>query len=102
MILVLIEDIMAGLASGFLGAQLYKYKFQPKKIKEVTPQVDGPYTWSIYDTTRAGFRCPKCINVSKNLAQMPICSCDEYHLKHFHFRCGDCGDENIVRTADDR
>lgn len=81
------------------GVALLKYKRKPK--------IDcsfGALPWSIYGFhghDHRGFRCPKCINVNKNTVQPPICACPEYHREHFHFKCGDCWYQNILKTADD-
>lgn len=96
LVLELLGDIMigAGIASGTIF-------LKSRSKKKVSVCSDGTLPWSIYQTgERHGFRCPKCINVHKNKTQMPYCECEEYHDGHFHFKCGDCGYQNIVRTAD--
>jgi hypothetical protein len=99
-ILELVSNLMVG--AGAVGGTLFLKK-KLKKISESCPF--GTLPWSIYQKSSSGnrgFRCPKCININKNTVQPPICTCDEYHREHFHYKCGDCGYTNILRTADDK
>lgn len=71
---------------------------------------------------REGFRCPKCdtLNVLEEapsflslldridgtplpkIKHPTICTCGDYAKEHYHFHCGVCQLDTVMRTADDR
>lgn len=88
-----------GVCSGLFGLnKIYKYKIKPKM------NMLGIYSWDeMHDD--AHFHCPKCeFPVSD---QPKICSCQDYHYEHFHFKCfsassNECCEYScIIRTKDD-
>lgn len=97
--MTLTETILGtAFSSTFLWAFIsIKRKLQRSK----EPDKNGVLPFSIYDRSKGGFFCVKCLNVGKNKKQYPICSCPEYHREHFHFKCNDCGFSALLKTADD-
>ena len=88
-----------GLCGGFFGLKkIYNAKTKPKM------NMLGIYPWKPMNEGDH-FRCPKCEYRVKG--QPPICSCQDYHYDHFHFKCYTaysnccCGYSCIVRTKDD-
>jgi hypothetical protein len=96
MIVEMLEGATIAISTLFIGKRaLLALKKKPRYD-------DGILSWSIYQRApngNLGFRCPKCINISKNIAQPAICSCFEYHKEHYHFKCNDCGYTNIMRQV---
>jgi hypothetical protein len=99
---LLLELIMdAGISSAVTAGLLEARKrFRSKRF---SPNAWGAVPWlgGWKGSDFWAFYCPKCINRHKNKGQPQHCKCDEYHKDHFHFKCGDCGYETIMRTADD-
>jgi len=81
-----------------------------RSLKKDNPHHKGTLPWDRWcennllqaDLDSYGYECPKCHNVSKNVKKFPICLCEEYSEPHFHFKCGECSYEGILRTADDK
>lgn len=101
---LLFELIMdAGLSSAVtVGVMAARKRFSKKRF---APDVWGAVPWLggwWRNNDFWSFYCPKCVNCHKNKVQMPHCTCDEYHKDHYHFKCGDCGYETLMRTADDK
>lgn len=86
------------------GFWLFKWwRFNNKRARNLHQKLEGVYLWE--DTNEGcSFQCPKC--ECKIQGQPPICSCEEYHSEHFHFKCEgkplySCGYSCIIRTKDD-
>src|SRR5258708_37294727 len=99
MILQLIESALVGGAAASGALLVIKNKLNSRTY---ISKHDGTLSWSIYQicskTDHWGFRCPKCDNIYQNPEHGPLCQCMEYHREHFHFKCNDCGYQNILRT----
>lgn len=100
---MLAELILDAAASAGVTFGLLAIRARFKKPR-LDPDRWGTIPWSYRKSNDGtwGFYCSKCINVKKNTLQMPHCCCEEYHKGHFHFKCGDCGYQAIMRTADDK
>lgn len=86
-------------------------KTETKKVS-LKPDDVGGYPWAamyVKTTKQEGFlpnqiivkdwfKCPKCL--SENHTPIKLCADEHYHLDHFDFKCGHCGFECFIRTAD--
>jgi len=96
MLMQLIEGALVG------AGVLHGMTLARKKLSSVKKD-DGTMNWAWYNQfCHQGFYCPKCSNVNSNKKQPTICSCEEYHKEHFHFKCNTCSYTNIMRTFDDK
>lgn len=100
---MLAQLVLDALASGAVTFGLLSARSHFRR-RQTDPNRWGAIPWTYRRSGNGtwGFYCPKCININKNATQMPHCSCEQYHKDHFHFKCGDCGYQAIMRTADDR
>ena len=70
---------------------------KPKKTPLLWENVSGNSTVN----GKWGLLCPKCRMRINNTKQPKICDCDQHDKEHYHFKCYDCGYQNVLRTADD-
>lgn len=74
-------------------------------ISARTPKLKTPYDQTPYDHSHEfqplyNVYCPKC-NTNWNFKYIKYCSCEEYHVGHFHMECKGTANRGLANEAKD-